>query len=46
MKTFHNKQKLKEYMITKPEMHKILKEFLYTEEIKFRQEDARKHKPF
>jgi hypothetical protein len=32
MKIFHNKQKLKEFMTTKPALKKILKELLYTEE--------------
>jgi hypothetical protein len=32
IKTFHNKEKLKEFMITKPALQKILKGLLYIEE--------------
>jgi hypothetical protein len=31
MKTFHNKQNLKEYTTTKPALQKIMKVLLYTE---------------
>jgi hypothetical protein len=33
MKIFHNKQKLKEFMTTKPALQKILKPLLHTEEL-------------
>jgi hypothetical protein len=47
MKTFHNKQKLKEYTATKQALQKILKVLLLTEKkIRARQEDVRKNKPF
>jgi hypothetical protein len=47
MKTFHNKQKLKELMTTKPEPQKILEGLWHTEkEIRIRQKDARKSKHF
>jgi hypothetical protein len=46
-KIFHNKQKLKEFMTTKPALQKIHKGPLHTEqEIRVRQEDIRKNKPF
>jgi hypothetical protein len=32
IKVFHNKQKLKQYMTTKPPLQKILKGILYTED--------------
>jgi hypothetical protein len=32
IKIFHNKQKLKQYMITKPPLQKILQEILHTED--------------
>jgi hypothetical protein len=32
MKIFHNKQKLKQYMTTKPRLQKILQGFLHTED--------------
>jgi hypothetical protein len=44
MKIFHNKQKLKEFMTTKQALKKLLQELLHTEEIRVRQEDARKNK--
>jgi hypothetical protein len=46
MKTFHNKQKLKEFMTTKSAPQKILKGLLHAEEIRVRQKDVRKNKPF
>jgi hypothetical protein len=47
IKTFYNKEKLKESMTTKPALQKILKGLLYKEEeIRVRQEDTRKNKPF
>jgi predicted RNA-binding protein YlqC (UPF0109 family) len=47
MTTTHNKQKLKEFMTIKPALQKILKGLLHTkEEIRVRQEDARKNKSF
>jgi hypothetical protein len=46
IKGFH-KEKLKEFMTTKPALQKILKGFLNTlEKIVLRQEDARKNKSF
>jgi hypothetical protein len=44
MKTFHNKEKLKEFMTTKPALQKILQDLLQTEETRVRQEDSRKNK--
>jgi hypothetical protein len=32
IKTFHDKQKLKQFMTTKPALQKILKQMLHTEE--------------
>jgi hypothetical protein len=47
MKTFHNKEKLKEFMTTKPPLQKLFKGLLHTEEeIRMRQEMARKNKHF
>jgi hypothetical protein len=46
IKTFHNKEKLKEYATTKPTLQKILKGLLHIEKTKVRQEDSRKNKPF
>jgi hypothetical protein len=47
IKTFHNKEKLKGFATTKPRLHKILKRLLHTEEeIRMRQGDSRKDKPF
>jgi hypothetical protein len=47
LKTFHNNKKLREFMTTKPALQKILKGLLHTdEEIRVRQEDARKNNPF
>jgi hypothetical protein len=46
-KTFHNKEKLKEFATTKPALQKILKGLLHIEEeTRVRQEDSRKNKPF
>jgi hypothetical protein len=45
MKTFHNKEKLKEFMTTKPLLQKILEGLLHTEETRVRQEDSRKNEP-
>jgi hypothetical protein len=45
--TFQNKEKLKEFITTKPTLQKIFKVFLHTvEETGVRQEDTRKNKPF
>jgi Holliday junction resolvase RusA-like endonuclease len=47
IKTFWNKQTIKEFTTTKPALQKILKGFLDTEqEIGVRQDDTRKNKPF
>jgi hypothetical protein len=47
IKTFPRKDKLKNFMTTKPTQQKILKEFLHTEEeTRLRQEDARNNKLF
>jgi hypothetical protein len=47
IKTFHNKEKLKEFATTKPALQKILKGLLHIEEeTRVRQEDSRKNKPF
>jgi wyosine [tRNA(Phe)-imidazoG37] synthetase (radical SAM superfamily) len=47
IKTFHSKEKLKEFVITKPALPKILNELLrIEEETKVRLEDSRKNKPF
>jgi hypothetical protein len=46
MKTFYNKQKLKEFMTTKLALQKILKGLLHTEENRVRQEDTKKNKTF
>jgi hypothetical protein len=43
-KTFHNKEKLKEFATTKPVLQKILKGLLHIEEV--RQADSRKSEPF
>jgi hypothetical protein len=44
MKTFHNKQKLKEPMTIKPALLKILKGILHTdEEVRLSQENTRKN---
>jgi hypothetical protein len=46
IKIFH-KEKLKEFMTTKPALQKILKGLLHIEEeTRVRQEDSRKNKPF
>jgi hypothetical protein len=45
IKTFHNKEKLKEFMTTKPALQKILKGLLHIE-TRVRQEDSRRNKPF
>jgi hypothetical protein len=46
-KTFHNKEKLREFATTKPALQKILKGLLYIEEeTTVRQVDSRKNKPF
>jgi hypothetical protein len=45
MNTFHNKEKLKEFMTTKPALHKIVQGLLHTEETIVRQEESRKNKP-
>lgn len=34
IKTIHCKDKLKEFMITEPALHKMFKDILYTEELK------------
>jgi hypothetical protein len=47
MKTFHNKQKLKEFITIKPALQKIFKGLLHTEkEIRVRQGYVRKNKHF
>jgi hypothetical protein len=47
IKTFYNKEKLKEFVTTKPALQKILKGLLYVvEETRMRQEDLRKNKHF
>jgi hypothetical protein len=44
IKTFHNKQKPKEFTTMKTALQKILTELLYTgEEIRVRQDDTRKN---
>jgi hypothetical protein len=46
-KTFHKKQKLREFPTPKPALQKIMKGLLYIEEeTRVRQEDSRKNKPF
>jgi hypothetical protein len=46
-KTFHNKEKLKEFVTTKPALQKILKGLLpIEEETRVIQVDSRKNKPF
>jgi hypothetical protein len=45
-KIFHNKEKVKEFAITKPALQKTFKEILYIEEqTRMRQVDSRKNKP-
>jgi hypothetical protein len=46
MKTFYNKQKLNEFMTTKPALQKIFKRLLHTEEIRVSKEKWEKTKPF
>jgi 3-methyladenine DNA glycosylase AlkC len=47
IKTFHSKQKLKEFMTTKPALQKTLKGLLNTEEeTRVKQEDTKKNKLF
>jgi hypothetical protein len=47
IETFHNKEKLKEFAMTKSALQKILKGLLHIEEeTRVRQEDSRKNKPF
>jgi hypothetical protein len=46
MKTFHNKQKLKEFTTTKSALQKILKELLHTEEEISQPLNERKNKLF
>jgi hypothetical protein len=46
VKTFHNKEKLKEFTTTMSVLQKILKGVLHRGETRVRQEDARKNKPF
>jgi hypothetical protein len=47
IKTFYNKQELKEFMTTKPALHKILQGLLHIDEqMRARQDDARNNKPF
>jgi hypothetical protein len=47
IKTFHNKEKLKEFVTTKLALQKILKGLLNIEkETRVRQVDSRKNKPF
>jgi hypothetical protein len=46
IKTFHHKEKLKEFVNTKTALQKILKGLLHIEETRVRQEDSRKNKPF
>jgi hypothetical protein len=47
IRTFHNKEKLMEFVNTKPALQKILKGLLHIEEeTRVRQEDSRKNKPF
>jgi hypothetical protein len=45
-KTFHNKEKLKEFVTTKPALQKILKGLLHIEENRLIQVDSRNNKPF
>jgi hypothetical protein len=46
IKTFHNKEKLKEFTTIKPALQKILKGLLHIEEeTRVRSEDSRKNKP-
>jgi hypothetical protein len=46
-KTFHNKEKPKEFMTTKPALQKILKGLLYMEdETRVRKVYSRKNRPF
>jgi hypothetical protein len=47
IKTFHNKEKLKDFTTNKTALQKILKGLLHLEEeTKMRQEDSRKNKSF
>jgi hypothetical protein len=46
MNTLHHKQKVKEFMTTKPTLQRVLKGLLHTGEIKVRQKVARKNKHF
>jgi hypothetical protein len=47
IKTFHNKEKPKEFTTTKPALQKILLGLLnIRKETRVRQEDSRKNKPF
>jgi hypothetical protein len=46
IKTFHNKENLKEFATTKPALQKILKRLLHVEKTRLRQKDSRKNKPF
>jgi hypothetical protein len=47
IKIFHNKEKLKEFVTTKPALQKILKGRLHIEEeTRVTQEDSRKNKHF
>jgi hypothetical protein len=47
IKTFHNKEKLKEFATSKPALQNILKGILHIkEETRVRQENSRKNKPF
>jgi hypothetical protein len=47
IKTFYNKEKLKEFAIAKPALQKIIKGLLHIEkETRVRQEDSRKNKSF
>jgi hypothetical protein len=45
-KTFHNKEKLKEFVTTKPALQKIIKGLLHKEETRVRQVVSRKKKSF
>jgi hypothetical protein len=47
LKPSTNKEKLKEFTVTKPALQKILKRLLHTEEeTRVRQEDSGKNNPF
>jgi hypothetical protein len=47
IKTFHNREKLKDFVTTKTAPQKILKGLLHIEEeTRVRQEDSKKNKPF